>query len=183
MRWMASGRIPVLRADGPATTRSAAGRLAAEALLVPTFAVAPWIEWEAINDTRAVAQITIHDVIHSVEAEFDDGRLVTCSQPRWYQSARHGRSRVFGVRFAGEATYDGLTMPANWTAGWDWDGDTWQRGPFFRAHLEAARFTTTPQDMPGPDLPQQRRPSATRTSGPRRPGIHDAPESHRRRAR
>ena len=141
MRWIASGRIPVLHADGVGTTHSAAGRLASEALLVPTFALAPWIEWEAINASRAVAQITINHVIHSVEAEFDDGRLVTCSQPRWHQSGRRGRSRVFGVRFTGEATHDGITMPTNWTAGWDWDGEGWRHGPFFRAHLEAVRFS------------------------------------------
>jgi len=141
-RWDASGRIPVLRAAGDGTTRSAAGRLAGEALLVPTFALAPWMEWEVINERRAVAQITIHGRVHSVEAEFDDGRLVTCSQPRWYQSGRRGRSRVFGVRFHGATTCDGITMPTDWTAGWDWDGDGWRHGPSFRAHLEAVRFST-----------------------------------------
>ena len=144
MRWDASGRIPVLRADGDGTTRSAAGRLAGETLLVPTFTLAPWIEWEAIDESRAVAQITIHGAIHSVEAQFEDGRLVTCSQPRWYQDRRRGRSRVFGVRFDGATTHDGITMPTDWTAGWDWDGDDWRHGPFLRAHLEAVRFSTTP---------------------------------------
>jgi hypothetical protein len=148
MGWIASGRIPVLRADGPGTTRSAAGRLASEALLVPTFALSPWIEWESINETRAVAQVTIHDVVHAVEAEFDDGRLVTCSQPRWYQDRRRGRSRVFGVRFEGAATHDGITLPTSWTAGWDWDGDDWRNGPFFRAQLEAVRFTTAREGRP-----------------------------------
>ena len=143
MRWVTSGGIPVLRAGGPGTSRSGAGRLAGEALLVPTFALGPWIEWEPINETRALAHVTIHRVVHSVEAEFDDGRLVTCSQPRWCQDRRGGRSRVFGVRFAGAVTQDGITMPTNWIAGWDWDGDDWWHGPFFRAQLEAVRFTVS----------------------------------------
>jgi hypothetical protein len=141
-RWVASGGIPVLHARGVGTTRSAAGRLAAETLLVPTFAVAPGVEWESISDTRAVAQVTIHGTVHSVEAEFDDGHLVTCSQPRWYEHGRHGRSRVFGVRFADTSTHEGITMPTTWTAGWDWDGDEWRHGPFCRAHLDAVRFDT-----------------------------------------
>ena len=87
-----------------------------------------------------MAQVRVNGTVHSVEAEFDDGRIVTGSQPRWYQRGRVGRSRVFGVRFAGATTHEGITMPTNWTAGWDWDGDEWRHGPFFRAHLDAVRF-------------------------------------------
>jgi hypothetical protein len=171
MRWDASGRIPVLRANGDGTTRSAAGRLASETLLVPTFALAPWIEWEAINASRAVAQITIHGTVHSVEAEFDDGRLVTCSQPRWYQNRRRGRSRVFGVRFEGDTTHDGITMPTNWTAGWDWDGDDWRNGPFFRAHLEAVAFSTTSTT----DAPSSRHRRRGEGEHPGRSALHLTP--------
>ena len=147
MRWDASGRIPLLRAAGAGTRRSIAGRLAGETLLVPTFATAPWVQWQAINETRAVASITIDHVVHAVEAEFDGGHLVSCSFPRWFPNRRGGRSRVFGVRFDGSVTRDGITMPANWTAGWDWDGDDWRHGPFFRARLDAARFTTDADDV------------------------------------
>ena len=123
-------------------TRSAAGRLAGEALLVPTFALAPWIAWDPVDEAHAIARITVGGVRYAVEAVFDDGRPVSCCLPHWYEGGRQGRSRVFGVRFDGAVSHGGITMPRAWTAGWDWDGDDWRHGPFFRARLEAVRFRT-----------------------------------------
>jgi hypothetical protein len=57
---------------------------------------------------------------------------------------------VFGVRFSGASTHEGITMPTTWTAGWDWDGDEWRDGPSLRAHLDAVRFDTgTSATAPG----------------------------------
>ena len=121
-------------------TRSGAGRLAAEAMLLPTNAFAPWVRWLTAGDDCAVADIDIGGAVHAVELRLDGGRLVSLSLPRWYADRRHGRSRVFGVRFHGELTHEGITVPAAWTAGWDWTSDGWRGGPFFRAQLEAIRF-------------------------------------------
>ena len=142
MSWTASGRIPVLRARGGGIDRSVAGLLAAETLLVPTFAMYPWVRWEQVAPHRAVAEITIGTTMHAVEVAFDDGRLASCALPRWSQTGRHGRTRVFGIQCCGEATHEGITTPARWTAGWDWDGDDWRHGPHLRAQLDSVRWTT-----------------------------------------
>ncbi len=134
------GRFVVAVRSDDDVARSAAGRLAAEALLLPTTATAPWIRWDGGDDTRAVAEVEIGGVVHAVDVRLDDGRLVSLSLPRWDAGRRRPRTRVFGVLFDGERTHKGITVPASWTAGWDWTGDDWRRGPFFRAQLEAVRF-------------------------------------------
>jgi len=47
MQWRLGGVVPVIRAHGADITRSAAGRLAAEAVLVPTTLLDPAVTWRA----------------------------------------------------------------------------------------------------------------------------------------
>lgn len=143
MCWKFFGVIPFLRVEGPATDRSSVGRLAGEALLNPASALAPWVTWEEIDHTHAIAHVTIGDTTCPVTIEVAvDGRLVGCTLPR---SGGPGddpdRARAFHVAFDNdEVTFDGFTIPAHFTAGWDWDGAAWADGPFFRADVDHARF-------------------------------------------
>jgi len=135
-----AGRVALGRRRDRDVVRSAAGRLAAEALLLPTNALAPWVRWEATGDSHAVAEIEVGGAVYAVEVVLDHGRLRSVALPRWCPTRAGGRSRVFGVTFHGERREHGITMPASWTAGWDWTGDGWQAGPFFTAQLDAVRF-------------------------------------------
>ena len=144
MCWKLAGLVPVMRAAGSDTDRSAAGRLAGEALLLPSCALAPWVTWHAVNDQRAIARVSIDGGDHEVTMTFDDdGRPSVSTLLRW-GSPDGSPSRVhnFGVRFAGEHEVAGMTVARELTAGWDWDGDDWQSGPFYRAVVRDFRLLT-----------------------------------------
>jgi hypothetical protein len=143
MCWKFLGLIPLLRVTGPATDRSSVGRLAGEALLNPALALAPWVAWEEVDHTHAIAHVSIGDMICPVTIEVAvDGRLVGCTLPRSGGPGKDpDRERAFHVAFDNEeVAFDGFTIPAHFTAGWDWDGARWADGPFFRADVDRARF-------------------------------------------
>lgn len=143
MCWKFFGVIPFMRVSGAATDRSGAGRLAGEALLNPASALAKWVAWEGIDHTHAIAHVTVDEMTCPLTIEVAvDGRLIGCTLPR---SGGPGddpdRERMFHVSFDNdEVTFDGFTIPARFTAGWDWDGARWAEGPFFIAEIDHARF-------------------------------------------
>ena len=60
MRWRLLDAVPVMSADGPDVTRSAAGRYAGELLLyVPTAALSDMITWRAVDEARATAVLQV----------------------------------------------------------------------------------------------------------------------------
>jgi hypothetical protein len=142
MCWKFFGLIPFLRVKGPATDRSSVGRLAGEALLNPASALAPWVSWEEIDHTRAIAHVSVGETTCPVTIEVAvDGRLVGCTLPRSGGPGKNpDREQAFHVAFDDEVTFGGFTIPAHFTAGWDWDGARWAGGPFFRADVDHARF-------------------------------------------
>jgi hypothetical protein len=143
MRWKLYGVIPVLTATGPDVTRSAAGRLAGESLLLPTAMVgAPWVTWRSVDDEQAVAEVRIGSETIPVTVHVaPDGRLLRCHQSRWGQvDGKPYGMRTFGVTFDGEWTRHGVSLARRITAGWGWTGDGWEDGPFFRAELLDAAF-------------------------------------------
>jgi hypothetical protein len=142
MRWRWAGLIPVVSAAGPDVTRTAAGRLAGEALILPQSALAPWVRWRPGDDRRATAEVTLDQGRHPVAVSVDDvGRLETLALPRWGNPdgptyAEH----MFGVRFDGEQRIAVMTVARTVMAGWDWDGTDWANGPFFSATFTDMRF-------------------------------------------
>ncbi len=106
-------------------------RLAGEALLLPSCALAPWVCWHEVDDQRATASVTIDGNDHDVTLSFDDdGRPIVASMLRWGSPDRSpSRQRSFGVCFHGEHDVAGMTVARELIAGWDWDGDDCQRVP------------------------------------------------------
>jgi hypothetical protein len=76
MRWRLLGALPVMTGSGPDTTRSAAGRLAAEgtALLPTSFAAATWTSGPAVDTTVATWRIGDQDEVVQLRIGLD-GRL------------------------------------------------------------------------------------------------------------
>ena len=140
--WRVLGVVPVVAAAGDDVTRSAAGRLAAELVLVPGAALDSGISWEALDQRHATAHAAIGSVDHRVTIEVDDrGALCSLWLPRWGNPeggvfAEHR----FGVTFADEINLDGYTIPTTLCAGWGLGTDTWPSGVFFRATIDRARF-------------------------------------------
>jgi hypothetical protein len=141
MDWRLGGLLPVMTATGPDVTRSAAGRLAGEMVLVPTtFRAATWTP--GADEDRAVATWHFDDQEESAEIHVDaDGRLLGVVVQRWGDpgGAPFGR-RPFGVAIEAEETFAGVTIGSTLRAGWWWGTDRQAEGEFFRAHVTGARF-------------------------------------------
>lgn len=141
MRWSLMGRVPVVRARGRDVTRSAAGRLAGESVLVPTACVAR--PWRAEGDDAAVMTWDVGGDVVDVRICVDaGGRLVSADFDRWGNPGRSpfGYQR-FGVYVDDESTFDGMTIASSFRAGWWWGTDRYDAGgEFFHANVTAAQF-------------------------------------------
>lgn len=139
MRWRIARLIPVLSRSGPDISRSGAGRLAAEVMLIPTAALGDEITWRAVDDYTATAGVTVAGApSHSVTIEIDDaGALRTIRLPRWGDPNKGApQEHVFGVEVAAERSFGDITTLSRFSAGW-WPGtDRWAEGEFFRAVID-----------------------------------------------
>lgn len=136
--WHCAG-LPFLAATGADVTRSAADRLAAEAVLVPTSLLGACWRYDR-HHTDAASYALPVDGRYSrprVRIEVDqDGRLDRVYLRRWGQLPDGGYGpRSFYVDFSDEFEVDGLRLPDGIRAAWyDDDG---RRDEFFRARLDA----------------------------------------------
>jgi hypothetical protein len=139
--WQAAGLFQLGRADGPELLNSAAGRLAAESVFVPT--TAGLATWEPAADSdSAFAYWRIGARVDRVRIQVaPSGRLRSVSLRRWGTppAGPYGR-HPFGLRLEGELTVQGLTIPRVVTASWWWGSDRQDEGTFLRAEVVAARF-------------------------------------------
>jgi hypothetical protein len=135
MRWRMAGVLPFASASGVDVSASASGRLAAELSLLPTaYDVA---SWRPDGPDRFVGWMLIDGRDESVTFHVDgDGRLREVRLSRWGNplGLRYGRY-PFGVVCLDESTFDGITVPAAFTAGWFIGTDRWSEGCFYRARI------------------------------------------------
>jgi hypothetical protein len=141
MRWRLFGRLPVMTAEGPDITRSAAGRLASEFVLLPTaFRQATWRPGTRPDTAVATWRIGAEEV--DVELHVGaDGRLLDVLLQRWSNAgdAPFGY-QPFGVTVEAERTFGGITIPSTVRAGWWWGTDRQDEGEFFRARITDVTF-------------------------------------------
>jgi hypothetical protein len=141
MRWRLLNLIPVVKAGGPDTARSAAGRLASESVLIPTaFAAATW-SLGASPDTAVATWRTEQDeetVVLHVGAR---GEPLDFVMQRWGNPNGEPFGRYpFGGTIEAERTEAGVTIPSVLRVGW-WHGTPRQdEGEFFRARITAVTF-------------------------------------------
>jgi len=142
MRWRLFDLIPVMSASGDDITRSAAGRLAGETVLVPGAALADNVTWTHRDDHHATATIVDGTFTHQVSIDIDDaGSLRAVWFPRWGNPDKQPyREHCFGVEMRGERTFGGYTVPGELSAGWWYDSDRWSDGEFFRCTIDDAEF-------------------------------------------
>lgn len=139
MRWLLWGLVPVMSARGSDVTRSAAGRLAMEAVLLPSSLLpGRGATWEEANDTRARYRATVgpETVVTTLEVDAE-GRPRHASARRWSDAAGPGYAR-FEVDFDGELESGGYRIPSRIEAGWHFGPGTDFR--FFQATLDEAVF-------------------------------------------
>lgn len=140
VRWRLARLVRLATAAGSDITRSAADRLAAESVLLPTSLVAA--AWSNASDGNSAAfrrmgEQTGNRATIEVAA---DGRLTAVSMRRWGRpiGKRYALHR-FEVSFDGEYRLQGLTIPDRMTAAWILNG---RRLEFFRAALDSADVLT-----------------------------------------
>ncbi|WP_051712730.1 DUF6544 family protein [Spirillospora albida] len=135
MRWRLLGTVPVMSGGGPDITRSAAGRLAGELMLVPGAALSPFVTWEPLDDEHAVARVTVGAWTHRVTIGVaPSGALTSVRMPRWGNPDRGGafREHEFGAVVHREASSGGFTIPSIVSAGWWPCTERWGEGEFIR---------------------------------------------------
>jgi hypothetical protein len=135
-RFYLDGVVPVVRSDGPAVDRSAAGRFLAESVWLPT-SLLPTLgaEWEDVSYRRA--RVTVPDVEEPLTVTVgEDGSLRSVEIRRF--DAETGERRPFGAYVERERTVAGTTIPWELEAGWNVGTDEYE--PFFRAELLEAVF-------------------------------------------
>jgi len=139
MRWSLWGIIPVMRVRGDDVTRSAAGRLAMESVLLPSSLVpGTGVRWEEVDDSTAAFHVAVDGEEVRTTLEVDaDGKPIRASTMRWSDAAGPGYDR-FVVELSGEMEADGYRIPVHLDAGWRL-GDPGEFR-FFRATLERAAF-------------------------------------------
>jgi hypothetical protein len=136
MLWRALSVVPVNSTVGGDVTRSAAGRLASEIAIVPTaYDVARW-RAGAGTDT-AIGDIEVDGHHHAVTIDVDhSGAVRSAHIQRWGNpdGAAFGL-HPFGVNVSAEATFGGITIPTQISAGWFWGTERQADGEFFRARI------------------------------------------------
>ena len=137
MRWHLLG-LPVQSQAGSEPTLSAAGRLAAENVLVPTSLVAATWRHDVRPDTAGYYHHTRGPLTqaHVSVKVGPDGQLQSAAMWRWGMRARHsfGLHR-FTVDFDRERRFGRVVVPDGIRASWP-DGP----GEFFRAQIDSMTF-------------------------------------------
>ncbi|WP_439031105.1 DUF6544 family protein [Gordonia terrae] len=140
MRWKMVGLVPVVTATGPDVSRSAAGRLAGESVLVPTSL--PGASWRAVDAASA-------EVVWTLPGGYTESVTIECTaagdlrrihMQRWGDPFGQGFARYpFVVDLSEPRTFGGITIPTRWAARWE-DPVTATRLEFFRAEIADAVF-------------------------------------------
>ncbi len=135
------GLIPLVDAQSKDVDRSAAGRLGAEYVWLPS-ALLPYngVTWKAVTQDTIQANFIIYDEPICLTLTIDsEGKLLEISLPRWgnANTEKNWRYSTFMANVLEETTFDGYTVPAKVSAGWFDNNQYWI---FFLSTLEQAKF-------------------------------------------
>lgn len=143
MQWKLLDIIPVMTASGPDITRSAAGRVAAGIVWLPSVLCGDEVSWTTSNSSHLHARFTAHGETAKLELVVGNkGQLKTLTLPRWGNPDGADFHYVnFGGIVAEEKTMDGYTIPTHLRAGWYFGSDRFEsEGEFFRCIIDNATY-------------------------------------------
>jgi hypothetical protein len=143
MRWKLFGIIPVMTASGPDITRSAAGRVAAGTVWLPSVLCSDEVSWTSSDPSQLHAKFAVNGELMELELVIDDrGRLKTITLPRWGNPERAEFHHVnFGAFVEEENSFNGYTIPTRLRAGWHFGTDRFEsEGEFFRVTIDEAKY-------------------------------------------
>ncbi len=143
MRWWLLGLIPVVKASGPDVNRSAAGRLAAESVWLPSRLADPRRTWTALDPRHVHVGLGLAGERSVLDLSLGgDGRVEGLRLPRWGRpgGGRH-RYEDFGGFVEQEGTFQAYTIPTRMRIGWFVGTDRFEPdGEFFRVVVEDAVY-------------------------------------------
>lgn len=143
MRWKLFGLIPLVSAAGPDITRSAAGRVAAESVWLPSRLCHDDVSWTAQDSSHARASFTVLDEQVEIALTVEDpGGLQSLTLERWGNPAGGAFGYAdFGGVVEDEGTFGGYTIPTRLRIGWHFGGAGFDsRGEFFRVTIDDVRY-------------------------------------------
>jgi len=143
MRWKLLGLIPVMSADGPDISRSAAARLQAESMWIPSVLLGEGARWR--EDEAGKARVTVAVPGHEAELSLEidqDGRLLQTAMRRWGNPDGGAfREMDFGGLALEESTFGGYTIPTRLRVGWHFGSARFEpEGEFWRATIRSATY-------------------------------------------
>ncbi len=143
-RWKILGLIPVVQADGPDVSRSAAARAAAEGVWVPTALLPRYgVNWTTEDDTHLTARYTVDNTPLVARYELDEqARILSAQVERWGDPNNTGAwgLHAFGFDATARDTFDGVSVPSQGRVGWFPGTERWANGEFFRFALTELRL-------------------------------------------
>jgi hypothetical protein len=142
MRWKLLGMISVVTGSGPDITRSAAGRVEAESVWLPSVLVRR-VRWTALDSRHAAVTLSGQPDAMPVEFDIDQtGRLESVKMQRWGNPGGGAFRLVdFGGVMEAEGRFDGYTIPTRVRVGWYFGSSRFESdGEFFRATIEDATY-------------------------------------------
>lgn len=143
MCWRLWGLIPIVSARGPDISRSAAGRLRAETMWIPSVLLGEDARWGIREGGQPRAQVAIAGDLAAVNLTIDDsGRVLETEMRRWGNpDGGEYQETSFGARVQAEATFDGYTIPTELRVGWHFGTDRFEsHGEFWRATIRSAAY-------------------------------------------
>jgi len=143
MRWKLLGLVPVMTASGPDITRSAAGRVGAEFVWLPSALCGDDVSWTARDSSHAHASFAVQgENVEPTLAVDADGRLQSLELKRWGNPENADFHYAdFGGFVEDEATFGGYTIPTRLRAGWHFGSERFEaEGEFFRVMIDDAMY-------------------------------------------
>lgn len=148
MDWKLVGLVPVLHADGPDISRSAAGRVAGEAVWVPTALLPRFgVSWRVTDPHHIAASYQLDEREHEVHLVLDDyARIRSVALERWGDPDGTGKSELhpFGFEATGHLMFGGVTIPSAGRAGWFLGTGRWPESESFRFEISEYELVTEP---------------------------------------
>jgi hypothetical protein len=143
MDWRLLGLFPLVTASGSDVTRSAAGRLQAEFVWLPSALAQSGVKWTAPDGAHIKATLAVAGNTESMTLAVDEsGRPMHLCLPRWGNPGGGDFSSItFGAVFAEERSFGAFTIPTKLRVGWYFGTDRFEsEGEFFRCTIDGADY-------------------------------------------
>ena len=137
------GVVPVMTAEGPEVTRSAAGRHQIESIWLPSALVGPEVAWTEEDLAHPHVQTRMADEESDLRFTIDEeGHLEACAMERWGNPEGEAwHYAPFGGVVEEERRFGAYRVPSKLRVGWHFGTERFEsEGEFIRITVDEATF-------------------------------------------